>query len=119
LLNVGSVHVFIHVFSAEYSEIHKFLGKNLSALISSTLLDKFRNAMSETRNFPASIALVNDAALRRAHDHRFSRLERSQGRVAITALDRFFDLAHRIPQHRAATFVHFGAARDHARGFAG
>src|SRR5262245_4247912 len=108
----------IHELSADYSEIHKFQRKNLGAPIS-TLLAEFGNAMGEARNFPAGIALVNDAALRCAHDNGLSRLECQERRIAIAALDRLFDLSHRIPQERTATFVHFGAARDHARGFAG
>src|SRR5262249_17808499 len=109
----------IHELSADYSEIHKFQRKILGAPISPTLLAEFGNAMGETRNFSAGIALVNDAALPCAHDSGLSRLECRERRIAIAALDRLFDLAHRIPQERTATFVHFGAARDHARGFAG
>src|SRR6478672_13767803 len=75
--------------------------------------------MGEARYFPAGIVLVDDAALSRSHDDRLRRLESRKSGRAVAALDRFFDFANRIFQHRTAPLVHFGPSRDHARGFAG
>jgi hypothetical protein len=83
------------------------------------LLAELSNTMSEARYFSAGIVLMYDAALRRSHDKGLCCLESCKSRLAVSALDRFLDVADRISQRRAASLVHFGPARDHAGGFAG
>src|SRR5262245_13221198 len=62
---------------------------------------------------------MNDAFLRRSHYGWLRRLECGECRIAVTALDRVFDFAHRVSQQRAPRLVHFRSAGDDARGFAG
>src|SRR5262249_61700896 len=62
---------------------------------------------------------MNDAFLRRSHYGWLRRLEGRECRIAVTALDRLFDFAHRISQQRTPTLVHFGSTGDDACGFAG
>jgi len=75
--------------------------------------------MREPRDFSAGVVLVHDASLRGPHDDWLRFLEGRQGRLAIAALNRFLDLAHRISQHRASCLIDFGSARDHSGGFTG
>src|SRR6476661_6430132 len=77
--------------------LHRFEAKwpALAPRLSSVhvLFGEFCNPMSEARHFSAGIVLMEDAVLCGSHDGRLCRLESRQCRLAITALDRFFDFA--------------------------
>ena len=66
--------------------------------------------MREPRNLPARIVLVNDVALRCLHQFGLRLRHRLQRRVAVAALDRFFDGADRAAQLGPARLVDDGAA---------
>src|SRR4051794_23638882 len=68
------------------------------------------NLMREPRHLSARVVLVNDVALRRAHELGLSVHHRLDRRVAITALERVFDLAHGATHLRAARLVDDGAS---------
>ena len=71
--------------------------------------------MDQPRNLPARIVLVNDVALRRLHQLGLSLRHRLQCRIAVTALDRFFDAADGAAHLGAARLVDDGAAGNLAR----
>jgi len=71
--------------------------------------------MRKTRHFAARIVLVNDVALRSSHQFGLRVRHRFQRSVAIAALDRFLDVAHRATHLRSARLVDQGAASNLAR----
>jgi len=73
----------------------------------------------EAGHFAARIVLVNDVALRCAHQFRLGPHHRLHGRVAVTALDRFLDVADGAAHLGAARLVDHGAAGNLARRFLG
>src|SRR5271166_4995427 len=75
--------------------------------------------MVQAGHFAACGVAVDDALLRRAHDHRFGFFEGRQRLATVTNRDRFLDLAHEAAQVRPPPLVDLGAARDLARSLAG
>jgi len=75
--------------------------------------------MAEAGNFAARGVGMDDAFLRRAHDHRLGFLQCGQRLAAVAGCDRFLDAAHQVAQLGAPPFVDLGAAGDLARSFAG
>src|SRR3989442_1356132 len=73
-------------------------------------LGELGDLMREPRNLPARVVLVNDVALRCLHQFGLRLRHRLQRRVAVAALDRFFDGADRTAQLGPARLVDDGAA---------
>jgi hypothetical protein len=71
--------------------------------------------MRQPRDLSARIVLVNDVALGCLHQLRFRVRHRLQRRIAVAALDRFFDNADRASHLGAARLVDDGAAGNLAR----
>jgi hypothetical protein len=79
------------------------------------LFRKLRDLMHQTRHFAARIVLVNDVALRGAHQLGLGARHRPQRCIAIAALDRFLDSADRAAHLRPARLIDQGAAGNLAR----
>jgi hypothetical protein len=79
-------------------------------LFRSVLFRELCDLMREPRNLSARIVLVNDVALRCLHQFRFRARHRLQRRIAVAALDRFFDGANRAAHLGATRLVDDGAA---------
>src|SRR5947208_17090003 len=62
---------------------------------------------------------MHDTLLCSAHDLGLGHLERRESRGLVAGGDRLLDLAYRAAHARTARGIDFGAARDHASGFAG
>jgi hypothetical protein len=68
----------------------------VQAHLPSYLFAELGNAVGEAGHFPAGVVLMYDTELCRPHNDRLRCLERCQSRIAVAALDRFLDFAHRI-----------------------
>ena len=77
------------------------------------------NARREARDLARGGALVNDAPLRRTHQHRLGVGQCKLGGRLVARGDRFLDLAHVGLEARGADFVHLGSPMHLPRGFGG
>jgi len=77
-----------------------------------SLFRELGDLMRQPRNLPARIVLVNDVALRCLHEFGFRMRHRLQCRVAVAALDRFFDVSNRATHLGAARLIDNGAASN-------
>src|SRR6478735_6258974 len=66
--------------------------------------------MRQARDLTVRIVAVDDVVLRRLHQFRLGALHRRGRRIAIAAVDRFLDGAHRTAQLGPARLVDDGAA---------
>src|SRR3954469_15062275 len=77
-----------------------------------SLLGELGNLRREARDFAAGVVLVDDVALRGAHQRGLGGRQRLHGGGAVAALDGFLDGAHGAAHLGAARLVDGGAAGD-------
>src|SRR6266849_3496817 len=109
------------VFAPAWLQRDNFCGRADGRFLSARnpLVAELGNPMGQSGYLTARRFLVDDAGASRPHQ---GRLGRHQGRLSgslVTAIDGVFDTAQRRSHARAAGFIHFGAARDLARGLLG
>src|SRR5713101_898556 len=120
--NVSAVLTAYCVFTPALAPQGQFLRESrwpISISTRAALVAELGDPMGQSGYLTARRFLVDDAGAGRPHE---SGLGRHQSRFRgslVTAHDSVFDIAQRRAHARAAGFIHFGAARDLARGLLG